>query len=151
MSVPIFHSTWPEAPLLEWPPEPSPIWPWMRRKIASQLCDRRVWSGCSSCNAGNASPWKVNDMTSTQAPSPPPAGPPPVPSADRLRLAVEQRAESDYIFEPWSALGWTILTLGVYGLYVFYQLMRRMRDHNRRRLEFLDAAGTLAWERAAVD
>jgi hypothetical protein len=47
-------------------------------------------------------------------------------------------------------LGWTVLTLGVYGLYVFYQLMRRMRDHNRRRLELLEAATALAWERAGV-
>jgi hypothetical protein len=89
-------------------------------------------------------------MTSTHAPSPPPAGPPPLPSADRLRLAVAQRSESDYIFEPWSALGWSILTLGVFWLYVFYQLMRRMRDHNRRRLELLDAASAMAWEQAAA-
>jgi hypothetical protein len=45
-------------------------------------------------------------------------------------------------------LGWTVLTLGIYGFYVFYQLVRRMRDHNRRRLQLLDAALSAAWEEA---
>jgi hypothetical protein len=47
-------------------------------------------------------------------------------------------------------LGWSVLTLGVFWLYVFYQLMRRMRDHNRRRLELLEAANAMAWEQAAA-
>jgi hypothetical protein len=74
--------------------------------------------------------------------------PPPIPATERVRLAARRRGESDYIFNYWSALGWTILTLGIYGFYVFYQLVRRMRDHNARRLEFLDAATTVAWEQA---
>jgi hypothetical protein len=41
-----------------------------------------------------------------------------------------------------------VLTLGIYGLYVFYQLMRRMRDHNRRRFELFDGALAFAWEKA---
>src|SRR5260370_34363476 len=75
-------------------------------------------------------------------------GPPPMPAAQRVRLAVQQRGASDYIFGYWSALGWTILTFVIYGFYVFYQLVRRMRDHNARRLELLDAATTVAWEQA---
>src|SRR4051812_27721605 len=75
-------------------------------------------------------------------------GPPPSSAAARVRLAAQRRGESDYIFSYWSALGWTILTLGICGLYVFYQLVRRMRDHNARRLELLDAAATVAWEQA---
>jgi hypothetical protein len=75
-------------------------------------------------------------------------GPPPSSAAARVRLAAQRRGESDYIFSYWSALGWTILTFGIYGLYVFYQLVRRMRDHNARRLELLDAAATFAWEQA---
>src|SRR5438552_14162663 len=75
-------------------------------------------------------------------------GPPPSSAAVRVRLAAQRRGESDYIFSYWSALGWTILTLGIYGLYVFAQLVRRMRDHNARRLELLDAAATFAWEQA---
>ena len=57
-------------------------------------------------------------------------GPPPISSADRVFAAWQRRGETDYIFDYWTALGWTILTLGIYGLYVFYQLVRRMRDHN---------------------
>jgi hypothetical protein len=88
-------------------------------------------------------------------PQPPqPARPPQMPSlpalsaADRARWAVQRRGQSDYLFSYWSALGWTILTLGIYGFYVLYQLVRRMRDHNARRLELLDAATTAAWEQA---
>jgi hypothetical protein len=76
------------------------------------------------------------------------SGPPQMPPAERVRVAARRRGESDYIFSYWSALGWTILTLGIYGFYVFYQLVRRMRDHNARRLELLDAATTVAWEQA---
>ena len=74
--------------------------------------------------------------------------PPLVPAAERVRLAARRRDETDYIFRYWSALGWTILTFGIYGYYVFYQLIRRMRDHNARRLELLDAAATVAWDQA---
>jgi hypothetical protein len=75
-------------------------------------------------------------------------GPPAASAADRARWAVQRRGESDYIFSYWTALGWTVLTLGIYGFYVLYQLVRRMRDHNARRLELLDAATTAAWEEA---
>lgn len=75
-------------------------------------------------------------------------GPPPQPPIDRIHLAWYRRAETDYIFSYWTALGWTVLTLGIYGLYVFYQMVRRMRDHNARRLEFLDACLALAWDEA---
>jgi hypothetical protein len=75
-----------------------------------------------------------------------PTGPPSIQPIDRLRQAYQRRHESDYIFSFWTALGWTILTLGVFYFYVFYQLMRRMRDHNARRLELLEAARDFAWE-----
>ena len=68
--------------------------------------------------------------------------------AERVRRAWQRRHETDYIFDFWTAFGWTILTCSIYGFYVFYQLMRRMRDHNRRRLELLEAANELAWEQA---
>ena len=76
------------------------------------------------------------------------SAPPQVSAADRFHLAIRRRDETDYIFNYWSALGWTVLTLGIFGFYVFYQLIRRMRDHNARRLELLDAATTVAWEEA---
>jgi hypothetical protein len=68
--------------------------------------------------------------------------------AERVRVAWQQRAESDYRFDFWTALGWTILSCGLYGLYVTYQLVRRSRDHNARRIEMLDAATTFAWQQA---
>src|SRR5512142_1587190 len=90
-----------------------------------------------------------HDGRPTAMPGPPQTpAPPQLPAAERIRLAARQREETDYIFHYWSALGWTILTFGIYGLYVFYQLIRRMRDHNARRLELLDAATAVAWEQA---
>jgi hypothetical protein len=88
-------------------------------------------------------------VTTEPSPGPPQTpAPPQVPAAERVRLAAHRRDETDYIFNYWSALGWTILTFGIFGFYVFYQLVRRMRDHNARRLELLDAATTVAWEQA---
>lgn len=92
------------------------------------------------------------------APPPPPLPPVPAPAAgwyppaaapaDRVRVAWQRRHESDYVFDFWTALGWTVLTCGIYGYYVLYQLVRRSRDHNLRRIELLDAATTFAWEQA---
>jgi hypothetical protein len=104
-------------------------------------------------------------------PLPPPPAPPPPPSGgfgpqpeapiayaphygsplsagDRVRMAWQRRHETDYIFSFWTAFGWTVLTCGIYTIYIVYQLMRRDRDHNIRRIELLDAATTFAWERA---
>ncbi|HZJ26107.1 MAG TPA: DUF4234 domain-containing protein [Acidimicrobiia bacterium] len=61
-------------------------------------------------------------------------------------MAYQRRNETDYIFNFWTALGWTILTCGVFGFYVVYQLARRSRDHGIRRLEELEAANTFAWQ-----
>jgi hypothetical protein len=78
-----------------------------------------------------------------QYPAPAPAGP-----ADRVRVAWQRRNETDYIFSFWTAFGWTLLTCGIYLFYVIYQLVRRSKEHNLRRLELLDAATTFAWEEA---
>lgn len=80
-------------------------------------------------------------------PTPPPFVPV-VPPAERVRLAWQGRPSTDYIFGFWSALGWTVLTFGIFGFYVFYQMVRRSRDHNARRLELLDAAVAFGWEEA---
>ncbi len=65
-----------------------------------------------------------------------------------MRIAYQRRYETDYLFDFWTALGWTVLTCGVFGYYVIYQLVRRMRDHNRRRLDLLEAGIAFAWEQA---
>src|SRR3954452_20580011 len=75
---------------------------------------------------------------------------PPAQPADRPRYAYLRRNETDYIFDFWSAFGWTLLTCGAYLVYVVYQLVRWSRDHNLRRLELLDAANAVAWERAVA-
>jgi hypothetical protein len=85
---------------------------------------------------------------SSWAGGPQPAYLPAQSASERVRVAWQGRGYSDYLFNFWTALGWTILTLGIYGFYVFYQLVRRMRDHNARRLELLDAALAFGWEQA---
>ena len=86
----------------------------------------------------------------TTPPPPPPTWNPPSASAvDRVRLAYQQRAASDYVFnQPGLNIFLTIITCGIFGLYLFYQLMRRDRDHLRRRYDLFDAANTYAWEQA---
>jgi hypothetical protein len=81
---------------------------------------------------------------------PPYQAPVTVPPVERVRTAYLRRNETDYVFEFWTAFGWTVLTCGVYLVYVVYQLVRRSRDHNMRRLELLDAANAVAWERAVT-
>jgi len=91
-------------------------------------------------------------------PPPPPSTPPPtpappplpdVPSSERVRLAYTTRHESDYVFaNPGLDIFLIVITCGLWGLYIFYQLMRRMRDHTKRRLELLDGATAFAWEQA---
>ncbi|HEX7277610.1 MAG TPA: hypothetical protein VF244_09580 [Acidimicrobiales bacterium] len=84
-------------------------------------------------------------------PPPPPSRPPALPTlgaAERVRIAYQRRYETDYVFSYGTALGWTVLTCGIFGYYVIYQLVRRMRDHNRRRLDLLEAAIAVAWEQA---
>jgi hypothetical protein len=78
---------------------------------------------------------------------------PAAPLADpvqRVHAAVERRTETDYIFDFWTALGWTILTCGIYSIYVVYRLFWRSVEHNKRRLELFDAATALAWRRAVA-
>jgi hypothetical protein len=66
-----------------------------------------------------------------------------------VRFAVAQRGQTDYVFEGAGLnIFLTIITCGIFGLYLFYQLMRRDREHLRRRYELLDAANAWAWERA---
>ena len=107
--------------------------------------DEQDQQGPASASAGNDWPAPV-PLTPGTGSMP---GPPPMPSVDRVHAAWQRRVETDYIFDYWTALGWTILTLGIYSFYVFYQLVRRMRDHNQRRVDLFDAALAFAWDEAA--
>jgi hypothetical protein len=88
----------------------------------------------------------VSTASFPHAPTTPVAAPPP--ASERLRLAWQRRHESDYVFDVATAFGWMLLTCGVYGLYLEYQLMRRTQEHNRRQLDLFDAATAFAWEQA---
>ena len=70
------------------------------------------------------------------------------PATERLHHAWHRRAECDYRFDFWTALGWTVLSFGFYSYYIAYQLTRRMKEHNIRRLQLLEAANEQAWQRA---
>ena len=70
-------------------------------------------------------------------------------ASTRLQMARNDRARSDYVFSgPGLNVFLTIITCGIWGFFLFYQLMRRDKDHNERRLEFLEAANAYAWEQA---
>jgi len=72
-----------------------------------------------------------------------------VPAVDRVYAAWQRRVGTDYLFGFWTALGWSVLTCGLFAFYVLFQLVRRMREHNVRRLEFLEATVAFAWEEAS--
>ena len=70
---------------------------------------------------------------------------------ERFRMAYGARSQTDYYFEGMGMVIFlTIITCGIFGFYVFYQLMKRMRDHNRRRLDLLESATELAWQQASA-
>lgn len=43
-----------------------------------------------------------------------------------------------------------MLSFGLFSYYIAYQLCRRMREHNMRRLQLLEAANERMWERAVA-
>ena len=102
-------------------------------------------SGTSSGADSGATNWESSRRVTQAAPAVG-FGVPQAQPIDRLRMAYQRRNDTDYIANFWTALGWGILTLGIFYLYIFYQLIRRMRDHNARRLDLLDAANAYAWE-----
>ena len=73
----------------------------------------------------------------------------PASALEKVRGAYARRSDTDIVFiGPGLNVVLTILTCGIFGLYLFYQLMRRDRDHLRRRYDLLDGANTYAWEQA---
>lgn len=56
---------------------------------------------------------------------------------EQLALAeVQRRDATDYRFNYWTYLGWTILTFGTYSMYGTYKLVDRRHQHAQRRLAF---------------
>lgn len=88
------------------------------------------------------------DPNQPSAAPPPPVAPTPAPE-ERVRAAYLSRNESDYYFQGIGMnIFLSIITCGIFAFYIFYQLMRRMRDHNKRRLELLEGATEFAWQKA---
>ncbi|MFY9586907.1 MAG: DUF4234 domain-containing protein [Actinomycetota bacterium] len=54
-----------------------------------------------------------------------------------LVAEVRRRDDTDYRFNYWTYLGWTILTFSYYGHYATYRLVQRRQEHARRRLAFM--------------
>lgn len=77
--------------------------------------------------------------------------PPAATNSQQFQAAYHARASTDYLFDFWTQLGWTVLTCGFYSVYVMYQQIRRSRDHNRRRIELLQSTTNLCWERAQAE
>lgn len=85
----------------------------------------------------------------SRPPGPPLPSPPTLSPPERVREACSRREATDYRFEhPWLNVLLMLLTCGIFGLYLFYQLVRRSRDHNQRRLDLLEAATAVAWDEA---
>jgi len=58
----------------------------------------------------------------------------------QLEYYVAERAQTDWITDPGTALLLTIITCGIYGLYIVYKLVQRRDDHFRRMAGVVDAS-----------
>src|SRR3954447_19789416 len=116
----------------EWP-EPTALTVWPAAAAAftapTNSSSSAGWSTASAAHVWLRPQLVHSDSTSTEpkpgllsaamaSPSQPPA--PTASPVERIQRAYAERAESDYIFGFWTALGWTILTCGIYGFYVTY-------------------------------
>lgn len=68
--------------------------------------------------------------------------------SEQIEWAIRERSSAHHVIQVRAAIGWTVVTFGLYAFYLFYELMRRARDHNRRRVALLTAGLELAQQRA---
>jgi hypothetical protein len=64
----------------------------------------------------------------------------PVQQGSQLEYFVAERANSDFITDPGMAILLTIITCGIYGLYILYKLVQRRDDHFKRMAGVVDAS-----------
>lgn len=64
----------------------------------------------------------------------------PVQPGSQLQYYVAERANTDFITEPGTAILLSIITCGIYGLYIFYKLVQRRDEHFRRMAGVVDAS-----------
>lgn len=65
-----------------------------------------------------------------------------------LYYYVQQRVTSDWITDPGMAVLLTLVTCGIYGLYIFYKLMERRDRHLARMANMVNTSAALLREKA---
>jgi hypothetical protein len=64
----------------------------------------------------------------------------PVQQASQLEHFVAERVNTDFITEPGTAIILSIITCGIYGLYIIYKLVQRRDEHFRRMAGVVDSS-----------
>jgi Domain of unknown function (DUF4234) len=64
----------------------------------------------------------------------------PAQPGSQLQYFVAERANTDFITEPGMAILLSIITCGIYGLYIIYKLVQRRDEHLRRMAGVVDAS-----------
>ena len=64
----------------------------------------------------------------------------PAQAASQLEYNVAARAQTDYITDPGMAILLSVVTCGIYGMYIIYKLVQRRDEHLRRMAAVADAA-----------
>ena len=72
----------------------------------------------------------------------------PAPGESMLAYQVSARASTDFVIDPGMAILLTIVTCGIYGLYILYKLVQRRDEHFRRMAGVADSAITALREKA---
>jgi hypothetical protein len=68
-----------------------------------------------------------------------------------LYYYIQQRVNSDWITDPGMAILLTIVTCGIYGIYIFFKLMERRDEHLARMANMVNTSVALLQEKAARD
>jgi Domain of unknown function (DUF4234) len=69
-------------------------------------------------------------------------------SAATLEYHVAERVQTDYITAPGMAVFLSIITCGIYGLYIIYKLVQRRDEHFRRMADVVEDAYQLLREKS---
>lgn len=68
--------------------------------------------------------------------------------SEQIRFNWQRRPSTDEVIEFWPAFGLTIITCGIYGLFIAFKLAARMSEHARRRAAFLEGLVGFIWTTA---
>src|SRR4030042_3743615 len=68
--------------------------------------------------------------------------------AATLEYHVAERVHTDFITEPGMAVFLSIITCGIYGLYIIYKLVQRRDEHFRRMSDVVEDAYQLLREKS---